>query len=196
MPMWGWRLYLIGGLILHKAIWEALKIRRRGRAEGSETNREQPLSLGVRLIKLGKVAALLGLAAQTLWLEIWPISDQALALRAVGAAIYTLGLVMAILGRVQLGENWSDIETARVLSQQSVVSRGIYRYIRHPIYVGDLLLVTGLELSLNSWLVLGVILLMPVVIWKALREEEMLKATLPGYAEYCRQTRRFIPFIV
>lgn len=192
----GLRLYLIGGLILHKAIWEALKIRRRGRGEGSETNREQPLSWGVRLIKLGKVAALLGLAAQTLWLEIWPISDHALALRAVGAAIYTLGLVMAILGRVQLGENWSDIETARVLSQQSVVSRGIYRYIRHPIYVGDLLLVTGLELSLNSWLVLGVILLMPVVIWKALREEEMLKATLPGYAEYCRQTRRFIPFIV
>ena len=148
------------------------------------------------MIKLGKVAALLGLAAQTLWLEIWPISDHSLSLRAVGAAIYTLGLVMAILGRVQLGENWSDIETARVLSQQSVVSRGIYRYIRHPIYVGDLLLVTGLELSLNSWLVLGVILLMPVVIWKALREEEMLKATLPGYAEYCRQTRRFIPFIV
>jgi protein-S-isoprenylcysteine O-methyltransferase Ste14 len=77
-----------------------------------------------------------------------------------------------------------------------VVSKGLYRFIRHPIYVGDLLLLIGLELSLNSWLVLGVILLLPVVIRQAVSEEKMLMRSLPGYETYCARTKRFIPFLI
>jgi protein-S-isoprenylcysteine O-methyltransferase Ste14 len=77
-----------------------------------------------------------------------------------------------------------------------VVAYGVFRYIRHPIYVGDLLLLLGLELSLNSWLVLAVVCMIPGVLRQAVREERMLVIALPGYAAYCARTKRFIPFLV
>ncbi|MCG3160266.1 MAG: hypothetical protein JMDDDDMK_01335 [Acidobacteria bacterium] len=185
------RIYLLAGLVVHKALWEALKRRSSG---GAAKRAPQPLSL--RLVKGVKVAILLGVVAQTMAPEILPISSSPFWLRVAGVLIYTAGLIVALLGRIQLGDSWSDIETAQVLRNQAVVSRGLYRYIRHPIYVGDLLLLAGLELSLNSWLALAVGLLAPVVLWKAVREERMLAESLPGYDAYCVQTKRFIPFIV
>ncbi|MGE0126712.1 MAG: isoprenylcysteine carboxylmethyltransferase family protein [Blastocatellales bacterium] len=185
------RIYLLLGLVVHKALWEALK----RRSSGSEAKQDgQPVSL--KLVKAVKIAILLGIVAQTMSPDIFPITSSPFWLRVIGVLIYTAGQVIAMLGRLQLGENWSDIETAQVLRDQAVVSRGLYRYIRHPIYVGDLMLLAGLELSLNSWLVLTVGLLAPVVLLKAVREEKMLMKSLPGYVAYCAQTKRFIPFVV
>ena len=150
----------------------------------------------VKLVKLVKVAILLGIVAQTMLPEIFPISPEPFLLRVIGVALYTAGLLIAVTARFQLDNNWSDIETAKVLSHQAVVSNGIYGYIRHPIYVGDLLLLLGLELSLNSWLVLGVALLTPVVLFQATLEEKKLISDLPGYELYCRNTKRFIPFVI
>ena len=62
--------------------------------------------------------------------------------------------------------------------------------------MGDLLLLAGLELALNSWLVLGVLVLAPVVLSRAVREEELLKQSLTGYRAYCKTSKRFIPFVV
>ncbi|HEV8525468.1 MAG TPA: hypothetical protein VGQ71_13300, partial [Terriglobales bacterium] len=66
---------------------------------------------------------------------------------------------------------------------------------RHPIYVGDLLLLVGLELALNSWLVMAVLGLVPFVLRKAILEERILAERLPGYGEYIRRTKRFIPYV-
>jgi len=185
------RIYLLAGLVAHKALWEALK---RRPANGAAKRGRQPI--GVKLVKAVKIAILLGVVAQTMAPYVFPITPSPFTLRVIGVLIYTAGLAIALLGRIQLGSNWSDIETAQALRNQAVVSRGLYRYIRHPIYVGDLLLLAGLELSLNSWLVLAVGFLAPVVLWKAAREEKMLAASLPGYDAYCAQTKRFIPFVV
>ena len=125
-----------------------------------------------------------------------PIRPEPRALQLIGVPIYTFGLLLALAGRIQLGENWADIEAATVWRTQTIVSTGPYRYIRHPIYAGDLLLLCGLELSLNSWLVLGVLLVAPVVIRQAIREERMLAGSLPGYDRYCASTKRFVPFVI
>jgi protein-S-isoprenylcysteine O-methyltransferase Ste14 len=85
---------------------------------------------------------------------------------------------------------------AQVGQQQEVVSNGIYRYIRHPIYAGDLLLLFGFELALNSWLVFAIMLLVPVVLRRAVLEEKLLATRLRGYDSYARRTKRFIPFVV
>ena len=186
------RIYLLSGLVAHKALWEALK---RRPADGDPKKRERhPFSH--KLVKAVKIAILLSVVAQTMAPDVFPITSSPFSIRFIGVLVYTSGLIIAMLGRVQLGSNWSDIETAQVLRDQAVVSRGLYRFIRHPIYVGDLLLLAGLELSLNSWLVLMVGLLAPVVLWKAVREERMLTKSLPGYDAYCAQTKRFIPFVV
>ena len=153
--------------------------------------------LHVRLAKLAKILVLGAILVQTVTPWTWfPILAAPQTLLIVGVAIYSIGLAVAIAGRVQLGSNWADIEAAQVLTHQTVIQHGLYRFVRHPIYVGDLLLLTGLELALNSWLVLGVIVLTPIVLSRAVREEELLKQSLTGYREYCRTSKRFIPFVV
>jgi protein-S-isoprenylcysteine O-methyltransferase Ste14 len=184
------RLYLLFGLVFHKFVWETLK-------QQSNEKPSEPKSLMLIAVKAVKISILLGIIVQTLLpTELFPITTNPLTLRIVGTAIYTIGLLTAISARIQLGNNWANIETGQVLQDQKVVAKGIYAYIRHPIYIGDLLLLLGLELALNSWLVLGVFLLAPVVLLQAVKEEGMLVRALPGYDTYCARTKRFIPFVI
>lgn len=185
------KVYLLSGLILHKIVWEVLK----HKVESTSSKRKAQ-SLKVQFIKAVKIAILLGILVQTLLPDILPISSEPFVLRLVGVSIFTFGLIAAIASRAQLGQNWSDIEAGQVLRNQEVVAKGIYAYVRHPIYVGDLLLLLGLELALNSWLVLGVCILAPVVMLQAVKEERMLVQSLPGYDAYCARTKRFIPFLI
>jgi protein-S-isoprenylcysteine O-methyltransferase Ste14 len=188
------RAYLFAGLVAHKLVWEWLKRNQRATSAKAAMG-DTPLR--VRAAKLAKTVVLGAILVQTVTPWYWaPISADPDTIVAAGLAIYTIGLAVAIVGRVQLGGNWSDIEAAQVLTHQTVVQHGIYRFIRHPIYVGDLLLLAGLELALNSWLVLGVLVLAPIVLSRAIREEELLKQSLAGYRDYCRTSKRFIPFVV
>jgi len=184
------KLYLLFGLILHKVIWEVL--RKKSTEKPKET--QSPGLLAVKAVKIG---ILLGIIAQTLLpFDVLPIAEDSFYLRVAGTVIYTLGLLTAIAARFQLGDNWANIETGQVLESQQVVARGIYAFVRHPIYTGDLLLLLGLQLALNSWLVLGIFLLAPVVMLKAMKEEKMLVRELAGYDAYCARTKRFIPFVI
>jgi len=183
------QIYLLSGLVLHKVIWEALK------QKSIEKPRESQ-SLKLIAVKTIKIAILCAVIVQIFLPEILPIAENPLSLRVVGTAIYTVGLITAIAARFQLGDNWANIETGQVLQNQTVVARGVYAFIRHPIYTGDLLLLFGLELALNSWLVLGVFVLAPVVMLKAIKEEQMLVQELSGYDVYQARTKRFIPFVI
>ena len=188
------KFYLLLGLLAHKALWEVLK--RRGPGNGIVAPTVKPR---VQVVKLVKLAILLGILAQTMipW-DLLPIitSGDELPIRAAGGILYTFGLLVAILGRLHLGNNWSDIEVNRIQDKHQTVTTGIYAYLRHPIYVGDLLLLIGLELALNSWLVLGVLALTPIVLMKAIKEEKVLAANLSGYHDYSRRVKRFIPYVV
>jgi protein-S-isoprenylcysteine O-methyltransferase Ste14 len=186
------RIYLLVGLLGHKFVWEFLKRSSPHKTTGPARKR----SLFLTAVKGVKITILLLIIVQTLMPDILPIATDSTLIRSAGVALFTAGLLIAVLSRIHLGNNWSDIESGQVLGEQAVVSKGVYGYVRHPIYVGDLLLLLGLELSLNSWLVAVAALLVPIVLWKAVREEKMLINDLPGYRLYCAQTKRFIPFIV
>jgi protein-S-isoprenylcysteine O-methyltransferase Ste14 len=180
------RAWLLGGLVFHKAVWEYLK---RG-------GRRPPAPARLAAVKAAKLAVLGGIIVQTLVpMDLLPLADNPTVLRWAGAILFTLGVATAVSARMALGRNWSDIEVAQVKSDHAVVANGIYRYIRHPIYAGDLALLAGLELALNSWLVAGVAALALVVARKAAGEETALARSLPQYALYSQQTKRFIPFV-
>ena len=183
------RVLLFLGLVLHKAVWEVLK-----RADPPPRRAAMPHRL--QLIKALKLLVLAFLLVQTLFLDVLPISTAPGQLQLLGGVLYLLGLGIAVTARVQLGRNWLDLESFDVRPEQTIVDRGIYRYVRHPIYTGDLLLVTGLELALNSWLVLAVVPLALFVVKQVSAEETLLSRTFPSYARYCAGTKRFIPFVV
>lgn len=85
--------------------------------------------------------------------------------------------------------------TVRVEGEQTVVSTGLYGIVRHPMYMATLPMMVSIPLALGSyWALLLVIPLVPVLAWRLLDEERVLKANLPGYADYCRRVRwRLVP---
>ena len=186
------RIFLFLGLVLHKVVWEVLK----KPASRTTVSAPRPASGLKSLVKLVKIGVLLFLVVQTLFLDVFPISRDPQNLRVAGLILYVAGLAIAILGRVELGRNWANLEDYQVLSGQALVQTGIYRFIRHPIYTGDILLILGLELALNSWLVLGVIFLIAFVVRQTLAEEQILTRAFPDYAAYRKQTKMFIPYLV
>lgn len=186
------RVYLFAGLAAHKILWELLKQNRdhsfRQRSPG-----ETPF---LQIVKAGKIAVTVGLFVQLFLPEILPITDNALVSRVAGVTLFTLGLLIAIMARLELGNNWSDIEAGLVKQDHMLVNRGVYRYIRHPIYTGDLVMLLGFELCLNSWFVIAVLVIAVLTIYKAIREEKVLAETVTGYEAYRAQTKRFIPFVI
>ncbi len=78
-----------------------------------------------------------------------------------------------------------------------VISTGPYAWVRHPNYVGDLILILGVPLALGSWwgqVILA--LLMPAMVWMIFDEERFLKENLPGYTEYTQKVHyRLVPYV-
>jgi protein-S-isoprenylcysteine O-methyltransferase Ste14 len=83
----------------------------------------------------------------------------------------------------------------RVEKGQTVVSNGMYGYVRHPMYLGALFLIVGMPLALGSWWSLLLVpLFIPILYFRMANEEEVLIRDLPGYADYMRNVRyRLIP---
>jgi protein-S-isoprenylcysteine O-methyltransferase Ste14 len=188
------RVLLFSGLIIRKLVWEIWK--RKGvagnGAKGTQSVARGPIK---NLIKFIKIAFLLFLIAQSIFLDVLPIIGAPAILKFAGLGLFFTGLCVSIFGRIHLAENWIELEERQVLPGQALVTRGIYRYIRHPIYLGDVLLITGFELALNSWLfILGFMIAM-IVIRQALQEEELLSNAFPEYVEYRLRTKRFLPFV-
>jgi protein-S-isoprenylcysteine O-methyltransferase Ste14 len=82
-----------------------------------------------------------------------------------------------------------------VSADQRVISTGPYRYVRHPMYAGGLLLEAATPLAPGSFVALLLVLPFVAVLGaRLLDEERMLSAELAGYREYCRRVRfRLIP---
>lgn len=79
----------------------------------------------------------------------------------------------------------------------SVVASGPYRYVRHPMYAGLILLHASIALILGSMWTLGLaVLLLLLFLWRTVLEDLTLRRELPGYEEYTNVTRyRLMPGI-
>ena len=80
---------------------------------------------------------------------------------------------------------------------QVVVQEGMYRRIRHPMYLAIIVAFLGIPLALNSWwaMIPGVVIV-GLFIYRTYREDQMLIAGLAGYAEYTEKVRyRLLPGI-
>ncbi|MGO9339860.1 MAG: methyltransferase family protein [Terracidiphilus sp.] len=87
--------------------------------------------------------------------------------------------------------------TIQVDAGQTVISAGPYAWVRHPMYLGSVVLWAFAPLALGSWVALPAFwLLIPFYAVRLLNEEKVLGAELPGYSEYCLKTRyRLVPFV-
>jgi protein-S-isoprenylcysteine O-methyltransferase Ste14 len=78
---------------------------------------------------------------------------------------------------------------------QTVVSTGPYRFVRHPMYVGLILIWPAAALMWGSgWAMAVAALMLILVVWRTAKEDSFLRRELPGYQEYAALTRfRLVP---
>jgi protein-S-isoprenylcysteine O-methyltransferase Ste14 len=113
----------------------------------------------------------------------------------VGLATTLAGVVFAIWARVTLGANWSGVVTVK--EGHTLVRRGPYRIVRHPIYTGLLAAVAGTALTHGS---VHSVLALPMVasgFWlKTLTEERfMVQQFGEEYLRYKHDVRALVPFV-
>ena len=110
-------------------------------------------------------------------------------------AIVGVGILLLIVSILQLGTR-SYSPSTRPRPSNVFVRRGIYRYLRHPIYTGVLILSLAFFLS-RPTLVVGIAYLFLAFVTnvRAGIEEKMLEERYPEYAEYRRGTKRYVPFV-
>ena len=102
------------------------------------------------------------------------------------------GIVMLVFR-----ENQFASRIVEVTENQKVITSGPYAIVRHPMYVGTLLLYVISPLALgSSWAVIPAVFIIPVLIFRIIDEEKMLANELEGYTEYMQKTRyRLVPGI-
>ena len=115
---------------------------------------------------------------------------------AIGAVVCMLGLSVAIWSRQTLAGNWSATVTFK--QGHELVQSGPYRFVRHPIYTGILLMILSSAIvlgRLQSWLGF---LIMCAGFWIKLKQEEslMLRHFPDEYPAYRARVKALVPFLI
>ncbi len=87
----------------------------------------------------------------------------------------------------------------RLIAGTGLVTSGPYRLVRHPIYLGFVLLAMGEALAFGSWpaLVIALAGIVPTFAWRARAEEQLLGRSFgERYAVYRARTRLLIPYLL
>src|ERR1035441_7351510 len=117
-------------------------------------------------------------------------------MRIVGAVICIYGLWFTIWARRTLAGNWSSDVTFK--QGHELIKAGPYRFVRHPIYTGLLIMSLGTAIEigqLHCWLS---IVLTGIGFWiKLSQEERLLLRHFPNeYPAYQKQVKALVPFIL
>lgn len=146
-------------------------------------------------------ALALGFAA---WIAIMPLDARRfgwsrpspLAVKAVGGVLL---LLSSLLFFRSFHDNTFLSPLVRVVGerQQRVISTGVYGFVRHPMYLGAVLMFVGTPLLLGSSFGLAAGIAMALLLaFRIVGEERVLVDELDGYAEYRRKVRyRLLPFV-
>lgn len=120
------------------------------------------------------LGALFGASANPLW--------QPLSMRAVlfGLSIAAAGEALAVISMLSLGRSFSIFSEVRELR-----TSGLHRYVRHPLYLGEMIAVWGLVLAWPApWSIACALLFTGLQSWRAKVEEGRLLQYHPAYAAY------------
>jgi protein-S-isoprenylcysteine O-methyltransferase Ste14 len=112
----------------------------------------------------------------------------------LGVALLLTGGSLFVSGLVGLGPSLTALPYPK--PDGTLVERGPYAFVRHPIYAGGILASIGWALVVHGWLTLAYAAALFLFLdLKARREERWLIQRHPGYRAYQRRVRKFVPFV-
>lgn len=119
----------------------------------------------------------------------WP------ALRWLGVSFFAAGDMIRLLALRELGSQYSALLT--IQADHRLIQTGLYRRIRHPFYLGQVVAEPGIMLALRSPLaILIVAASVPFVVKRMNREEQILLDHFgDSYRSYCARTYRLLPHV-
>lgn len=121
--------------------------------------------------------------------------NRTLGIELLGDALALAGLLVMLWARVVLGRNWSaDV----VLKEgHELVTSGPYRFVRHPIYSGLLLLALGWAVWRGQYAGFWGLLVVLILLWVKARFEEQLMIEHFGdaYLGYKSRVKALVPFV-
>ncbi len=123
---------------------------------------------------------------------LWP---YALTIGIFADIVTLIGLIIILWARIVLGGNWS---TSTVLKENhELIQSGPYRYVRHPIYSGLMILVLGVAIFYGRAIGFVALAISFIAAWLRAREEEkLLTGHFPEeYPNYKARVKAFIPFV-
>jgi protein-S-isoprenylcysteine O-methyltransferase Ste14 len=85
----------------------------------------------------------------------------------------------------------------QIENEQPVITNGPYSIVRHPMYLGMVIMSLSMPFALGSyWSIIPMLFIIPITVFRIKVEEEILMKSLKGYEEYCLKTRyKLIPLI-
>ncbi len=136
-------------------------------------------------------------AAVSLW-EFATIGGSTLALSPAsiaGAILMVCGLPLPLVAVLTLKRSYSS--TLVIREDHQLVTHGIYRYVRHPVYTGTLMVLLGMPLVLSSLYGLMVMAILILLFLGRIRLEERLLTEEFGdaYKAYMGRTKKLVPFL-
>ena len=112
----------------------------------------------------------------------------------VGTIVFAGAILMLWRSHADLGRNFSA--TLRITGQHSLITNGVYRYIRHPMYTAHLLWAIAQALLLSNWFAgwAFIVLSIPLYVIRIPKEEKMMLEQFgEEYRDYKNRTGRLIP---
>jgi protein-S-isoprenylcysteine O-methyltransferase Ste14 len=125
---------------------------------------------------------------------ILPGIDKRLGWSNVPITIIVVAEILVFLGYILfflvLKENQFASSVIEVEKGQKVIHSGPYRLVRHPMYMGAILMYVASPLALGSyWAIIPAIFIIPIFIARIINEESVLTKELEGYSDYELKTR-------
>lgn len=163
------------------------------RTEASDRNSTLVVSLSATVPILGFALAIKSTSSLPAWLKT-ALTPGLPAIAWAGVAFGFLGLAIRLWAVLTLRERYT--KTLLVQTGQAVERRGPYRWVRHPGYLGSLLVLNGIALASGNWVVLlaSLVATLLAYAYRIRVEDRMLVGALgQPYADYRRQVRALFP---
>lgn len=187
-------IFLVGWIALETIRAPHRKRNRKARKTGSiSDNRMTPLEIVLMVLGFIGMDVLPLVYIFTGWLDFanYHLPDVFVV---VGAALLVLAVWLLYRAHVDLGKNWSP--TLEIRQEHTLVTNGVYAYLRHPIYAAVWLTGIAQALLLQNWIA-GLALLVtfaPIYMLRVPREERMMLENFgEQYRLYMQQTGGVIP---
>ena len=184
-------LYLV--FLFERGFFQAKAMRVSGEASSIRTNRRKLVSV-LGLFLLGQLWVLGSFAfiakpTSMAWTH-FPLPIWA---QWIGLPLTVFGMAIEFATQLSLGRNYST--TVHIGSEQTLITTGPYRYMRHPMYTALITVGIGLGLMSASWYFLLPFILTAIVIVLRIPHEEaaMIEKFGAQYIQYAQNTGRLLP---